>query len=78
MATAEEIGKDTKGRILADLKYFNNNMPERYSIAWGGYIASLYEWSFITQEYFAQLVALLPEISEPNPIAEIFEGRDAE
>ncbi len=78
MATKEEIAQEIKIRILADVKHFNNNLPERYSIAWGGYIASLYEWSFITQEHYAELENILPKVSEPDPIAEIFEGRNNE
>jgi hypothetical protein len=78
MATAEEISEEINQRILDDIKHFKGTLPERNTIAWGGYIASLYEWSFVSQEQFAKLVSLLPKISEPNPIAEIFEGRDDE
>lgn len=74
MATAKEI----KQRILADKKHFNNKLPERYAIAWAGYIAGLYEWSFISQENYAELDALLPRVSKPDPVAEIFLGRDNE
>lgn len=76
MSTPKEIAEEIKTRIWADKKYFNNSLPERYAIAWGGYIASLYEWSFITQEHFAELESLLPRISEPNPVADIFAGRE--
>lgn len=78
MVTAEEMVEEIKQRVSADIKHFKGNLPERYSIAWGGYIASLYEWSFISQEQFAEVTRLLPKISEPNPIAEIFAGREDE
>ena len=45
MPTEEEIVKELASRINADLEHFAMVMPERYAIAWGGYIASLYEWS---------------------------------
>jgi hypothetical protein len=74
--TATELTKDIEDRIQSDIKHFKERMPERYSIAWHGYIASLYEFSFISQEHYAKLFDLLPKINEPNPIAEIFSGRD--
>lgn len=76
MATAEEIAGEIKQRILADIKHFKGKLPERYAIAWAGYIASLYEWSFISQKSFAELDSLLPRVSEPDPVADIFAGRD--
>jgi hypothetical protein len=76
MATAEEITKEINQRISVDIKHFKGVLPERYAIAWAGYIASLYEWSFISQKDFAELDSLLPRVSEPDPVAEIFTGRD--
>lgn len=78
MATSEEIAEEINQRISDDIKHFKGTLPERNAIAWGGYIASLYEWKVVTQEQFAELVSLLPKISEPNPVAEIFEGREEE
>lgn len=78
MATADEIANEIASRIKADIKHFKGNLPERYSLAWHGYIASLYEWSFISQESYAKLFNYLPPLSSPNPVAEIFEGRDDE
>jgi hypothetical protein len=74
--TASEIAKDIEGRIKADITHFKGSLSERYSIAWHGYIASLYEFSFIEEEHYAKLFDLLPRIENPNPVAEIFEGRD--
>ena len=76
MATKEEIAGELEVRIIADVKHFKGNLPERYSLAWHGYIAGLYEWSFITQEHYAKLFDILPRLSEPNPVAEIFTGRE--
>ena len=73
--TSVEMAKDIELRILADVKHFESNLPERYSIAWHGYIASLYEFSIIGQDHYAKLSSLLPKVGNPNPIAEIFEGR---
>ena len=76
MPTEEEIAREINSRILADIKHFNKNLPERYSIAWGGYIAGLYEWSFISRESFVELNNLLPKVEAPDPIADIFAGRE--
>ena len=73
--TAEEMTKDIEGRILADINHFEGDLPERYSIAWNGYIASLYEFSIIGQEHYAKLSKLLPKVEPPDPILDIFEGR---
>ncbi len=76
MATAEEMTEEINQRISADIRHFNGILPERYAIAWAGYIASLYEWSFISQKNFAELDSLLPRVSEPDPVAGIFTGRE--
>lgn len=53
-------------RIEADKKAFNGNMPERYVIAWAGYLAGLLEWSIITITVYERLCSLLPPISAPG------------
>jgi len=74
--TEEEIVKELASRIKADVEHFKGNLPERYSIAWRGYLAGLYEWNAIEFGYYRSLTDLLPKIEEPSPIAEIFAGRD--
>jgi hypothetical protein len=76
--TEEEIVQELAARIKADLKHFSNSMPERYSIAWRGYLAGLFEWNVIELGYYRSLTDLLPQIDEPSPISEIFAGRDDE
>lgn len=76
MATKEEIEEEMESRIIADIKHFKGNLPERYALAWNGYLAGLYEWGLI--ERYNYLVNLLPKINKPDPILEIFEGRDDE
>ncbi len=76
MPTEEEIAKELASRIKADIKHYGGLLPERYTIAWRGYLAGLYEWNVIEFGYYRTLTDLLPEIEEPSPIAEIFAGRD--
>jgi hypothetical protein len=76
MANQEEIAKELAKRIRADTRHFEGKLPERYSLAWGGYIAGLYEWGTIDLSYYRGLNNLLPGVSEPDPVAEIFTGRD--
>ncbi len=74
MATKEEIEKELETRIKADINHFEGDLSERYALAWNGYLAGLYEWGLIERYHY--LVNLLPKISRPDPILEIFEGRD--
>lgn len=76
MPTKEEIEQELETRIQADINHFKGNLPERYALAWNGYLAGLYEWGLI--ERYNHLVGLLPKISKPDPILEIFEGREDE
>ncbi len=78
MATKEEIAIEMENRIKADVKYFNSALPERYALAWHGYLAGIFEWGLIDIPLYDRLLNLLPEISVPNPILEIFEGRPDE
>ncbi len=74
--TQKEIAKELESRINDDIKHFKGNLPEKYSVAWNGYVAGLYEWKVISLEDYKNLISILPSIGEPDPIAEIFEGRD--
>lgn len=76
MAEAEEIAKELEERIQTDIKHFKGNLPERYALAWHGYIAGLYEWNVLELGWYRRLVEVLPKTNEPDPIAEIFLGRD--
>lgn len=78
MPSEKEIAEELASRIKADISHFDNLLPERYSLAWRGYLAGLYEWNVIEFGYYRSLTDLLPEIEEPSPIAEIFAGRDVE
>jgi hypothetical protein len=74
--TQEEIAKELENRIRHDIEHFKGELPEKYAVAWHGYIAGLYEWKVILLNHYSHLVAVLPSIGEPDPIAEIFSGRD--
>jgi len=74
----KEIVEIIEARINADIRHFNGTLPERYVLAWQGYVAGAYEWSGLEPSDYSYLVDLLPAITAPNPILEIFEGRDDE
>lgn len=76
MASKEEIATEMENRIKADIRHFDNDLPERYALAWQGYLAGIFEWGLIDIPLYDRLLDLLPKISDPNPILEIFEGRD--
>jgi hypothetical protein len=65
-----------EARIRNDIKHFNGKLPERYVLAWQGYVAGAFEWGTLEPYDYSYLVDLLPKVEEPNPILEIFEGRD--
>lgn len=64
-------------RIQADIVAFGGDLPERYAIAWHGYLAAVLEWrgSIIQMEGYNRLTNLLPPVTFPNPILTIFTGR---
>ena len=72
----EEITKQLKIRIQNELSYFNNNLPERFSLAWHGYLTGLAEWKVINRDSYDNLIKMLPKISEPDPIETILLGRE--
>lgn len=71
-----DIVQELTNRINRDTKHFAGNLPERYALVWHGYIAGLYEWNLIDLKEYGRLVDILPKTSHPDPIVEIFEGRD--
>ncbi len=74
--TKEEIAKEIKSRINADAQALSGNLPERFALAWHGYLAALLEWQIIGIPQYDELFEVLPEIDDPNPITTIFTGRN--
>lgn len=74
--TNKEIVQTIELRIRADIKHFNGALPERFTLAWQGYVAGAFEWGNLQPPDYKYLVSLLPKVESPNPILEIFEGRD--
>lgn len=73
--TEEEKVTMIESRIKADIKHFQGVLPERYALAWHGYIAGAFECGGLNIPSYSSLTNLLPKINDPNPILEIFEGR---
>lgn len=63
-------------RIEAELNAFGGRLPEAYALAWHGYLACATEWGVIHHTNYGELLRLLPELSEPDPIRTIFLGRE--
>ncbi len=59
-----------------NVKHFENHLPERFSIAWHGYLTGIAEWKVIDRDSYDELIKLLPKISEPDPIERILLGRE--
>ncbi len=67
--------EELRQRIKKDIAHFQGQLPERYAIAWGGYLAALLEWSVIDIPTYDDLSSLLPQVGD-DPAAEILRGRD--
>jgi hypothetical protein len=76
MNTDRDIGSELEIRIRSELNAFQENLPERYAIAWHGYLAGLLEWGIIDLALYKRLLTLLPPIPDPNPITTILSGRE--
>jgi len=70
--TLDELSR----RIKADIDHFGGLLPERYAIAWRGYLAGLSEWGVISTADHNELWKMLPEIGDPDPVDEIMIGRN--
>ncbi|NJK81525.1 MAG: hypothetical protein HC876_16745 [Chloroflexaceae bacterium] len=69
---------ELRDRIQEDLDHFHGDLPERYALAWAGYLSALSEWGVIDIYTFSRLYDMLPPIAEPNPIVTIALGRTDE
>jgi len=72
----DEIVRQLKIRLQEEQKHFENHLPERFSIAWHGYLTGIAEWKVIDRDSYDELIKLLPKISEPDPIETILLGRE--
>ena len=71
LAKSERILKNVRFRIQEQISYFGS-LPERHTLAWAGYLAALHEEGLLDYPHYIELTNLLPEIPEPNPIADVF------
>lgn len=69
---SERIVKNVRFRIQEQIDYFGGVLPERHAIAWGGFLAALLEEGILVHQHYIELTNMLPEIPEPNPIADVF------
>ena len=72
MANSERIRKGLRYRIQEQINYFGGVLPERHAIAWGGFLAGIFEEGILDVRHYDELVDMLPEISNPDPIRDIF------
>ncbi|MEH1871082.1 hypothetical protein [Nostoc sp.] len=66
---------ELQARLEKYIDAFSGNMPESYAIAWNSYLGGLFEWGVIKSSLYRQLLSLLPELSNPDPVLLIFIGR---
>ncbi len=47
-------------RIQRDIEHYGGILPERVSIAWGGYLAGLLEWGLLPASSYNTVADMLP------------------
>jgi len=62
-------------RIRRDIEHYGGILPERVSIAWGGYLAGLLEWGLLSVPAHHQVANMLPNVDD-HPVYAIMLGRD--
>ena len=72
MANSERVRKGLHHRIQQQIDYFGGVLPERHTIAWAGFLAGVFEEGVLDYRHYSELVDMLPKISAPDPIADIF------
>ena len=75
MAESKNIAEEVAYRIQADATHFGGILPEKYAIAWRGYLAALLEWNLISSLQYECLLTHTPPI-EDDPTVAILRGRD--
>jgi hypothetical protein len=76
MDTDDNIVTELKRRIQADIDVFEGSLPERYKVAWHGYLAGLCEWGHITQGEYSEVVWRLLPVSVTLPVWKVDPGRE--
>lgn len=72
LVRSERIFENIDFRIQEQIDYFDGVLPERHAIAWGGYLAALFEEGLLERKRYRELTQLLPPIASPNPIRDVF------
>ena len=75
MPESNAIAAEISYRIQADAIHFGGALPEKYAIAWRGYLAALLEWNLISSLQYETLLAHIPPV-EDDPAIGILRGRD--
>ncbi len=69
---SERIRKGLHHRIQQQIEYFNGVLPERHAIAWGGFLAGLFEEGILDVKHYTELDRMLPQVDAPDPVRDIF------
>lgn len=72
---SKAITEQLRIRLNNDRAYFKGQIPERYAIAWHGYLLAVVEWGVIDQGQCDELLRLLPKV-EDDPSIAIALGRE--
>jgi hypothetical protein len=70
----DSVADELAYRIGADTEQFGGRLPERYALAWRGYLAGLLEWGVLAPAAYDRLTGLVPEVAD-DPATQILRGR---
>ena len=62
MRPSDWIARDLRRRIQQDKDFFGGSLPDRFTIAWRGYLTGLNDWKLLTDEDYHSLMITLPSV----------------
>lgn len=66
----ETLAEQYEREIKSDTRHFGGKLDERFAVAWRSYLYPYHEWKVLTDDEYAKLLALIPEVKN-NPLDRI-------
>jgi len=66
------VFSEVKLRFEADVAHFDGQLSRDLTLAWGGYLAGMFEWGAIKLAQYVMVYKLLPKLELHDPIIDVF------
>lgn len=76
MSDKMEVEASIRSRIESVLDAFEGKMPEPYALVFYGYLVAAIEWELISPDGYGRLFALLPKLSDNDPVDSAILGKE--